>query len=161
MKRIFFLLVISSVFITLNSCGQDFKVKVYYLSGEKSKDSHSTTENISVDGSSVSYSIKYKGRKGNNQQDNRKECTFTEQNIENIKKTILLKDLNRSDSLYQESSKTKSLEYYSNISIDITMNGDYFRIRLNGDTNELEGTSLYDNSIFFIQFLRKMIQDCT
>lgn len=140
---------------------QNLEIKIYYLNGEKSKDSHSTTENISISGNSVSYSVKYSGRKGNNQQDNQKECTFTEQSIEDIKKTILLKGLNSSDSLYQESSKTKLLEYYFNISMDITMNGEYFRISLNGDPNDFDRSNLYVNSISFIDFLRNLISDCS
>lgn len=153
--------VLSSVFAFGNTCSQDFSIAVSYLAGEKSKDSHSTSEKYAISGSSVSYSVKYSGRKGKNDIDMDKVCEFTEQNIENIKKTIIAKELNVTDSLFQESSKTKSFEQYTNISIAISMDGNEYKIRINGDTSELKDSSLYKNSMYFITLLHKMVKDCS
>jgi len=54
-------------------------LKIYYFDGEKSKDSHASEETFLIDGFSVSYSLKYSGRMGNNREDAVKECSFTDQ----------------------------------------------------------------------------------
>lgn len=139
---------------------QDITIAVSYLNGEKSKDSHSSSEKITVSGTSVSYSIKYSGRKGKNDIDMDKTCEFTEPNITNIRKTIETKSLNVTDSLFSENSKSKSFEVYTNISIAISMDGKDYKIRINGDTAEFKESQLYKNSMYFITLLSKMAKDC-
>ncbi len=148
------------LFVSINACAQDFSVTVSYLRGEKSKDSHSSSEKISITGSSVAYSVKYSGRRGKNDVNMDKVCEFTEQNIKNIKETIIKKELNVNDSLFDETSKYKSLEFYTNISIAIQMDGQEYKIRINGDTQQLAHEQLYKNSVYFIMLLKKMVIDC-
>ena len=153
-----------SIVIILILCfsvqAQDFSLAVSYLHGEKSKDSHSSQENISVSGTNAAYSVKFSGRKGKNDVDMDKVCEFTEQDIKNIKKTIVAKGLNVNDSLFQQTSKTKSYEVYTNISIAIVMDGQEYKIRINGDVIEFDESDLYKNAVFFITMLRKMSKDC-
>lgn len=139
---------------------QDFLVAVSYLHGEKSKDSHSSEESIAITGNSVAYSIEFSGRRGKNDKDMSKTCTFTEQDIKNIKQTIETKNLNVVDSLYQESSKTQSFERYVNLDMVFKMDGSDYRIKINGDIKEFEDKTLYKNSMFFITMLRKMVEGC-
>lgn len=149
------------VFLNANcSNAQDMTIAVSYLKGEKSKDSHSTSEKISISGTSVSYSVKYSGRKGKNDIDMDKTCEFTEQDLKNIRKTIETKSLNVTDSLFQENSKYKSFEVYTNISIAISMDGQDYKIRINGDTSEFKDSQLYKNSMYFITMLSNMAEDC-
>lgn len=152
--------VIVSLFILCSiSYSQDFLVAIYYLHGEKSKDSHSTEESFAITDNQVVYAVEYTGKKGNNK-DMNKICTFSEQDIKNIKQTITTKNLNVVDSLFQESSKTKNIEKYTNLDMVIKMDGNDYRIIINGDTKELEDSMLYKNSIFFITMLRKMVEGC-
>lgn len=153
-------IVLIIIFLSASSAAQDLNIAISYLQGEKSKDSHSTDESFAISNTSVAYSVKYTGKKGKNQQDMEKTCTFTEQDLINIRKTIETKGLNVNDSLFQESSKTKSFEVYTRINIAIVMDGQEYKININGDTRELEDSMLYKNSVFFITMLRKMVEDC-
>jgi len=139
---------------------QDLNIAISYLHGEKSKDSHSTEESYAISNYAVAYSVKYSGRKGKKQQDMEKTCTFSEQDLKNIKQTIETKGLNVTDSLFQQSSKTKSYEVYTNISMAINIDGQEYKIRINGDTIEFDDSVLYKNSVFFISMLRKMVEGC-
>lgn len=145
---------------TASVAAQDLNIAISYLHGEKSKDSHSSEESFAISNTSVAYSVKYSGRKGKNQQDMEKTCTFTEQDLKNIRKTIETKGLNVNDSLFQESSKTQSYEVYTRINIAINMDGQEYKININGDTKQFDDAALYKNSVFFITMLRKMVEDC-
>lgn len=152
--------VLAIIFFSAVSSAQDLNIAISYLYGEKSKDSHSTEESFAISNTSVAYSVKYTGRKGKNQNDIEKTCTFTEQDLKNIRKTIETKGLNVNDSLFQESSKTKSYEVYTRINIAIIMDGQEYKINISGDTKEFDDAVLYKNSVFFITMLRKMVEDC-
>ncbi len=158
--KTFFLSVLCSVIFAAGTNGQDLTVSAYYLLGEKSKDSHSTEETFAVSNSSVAYTVKYSGKKGKNQVDAEKTCTFTDQDLTNLRKTIETKELNVNDSLFSEHFKSKSFEVYTNISLNIVMDGQEYRIRINGDTIEFEDSKLYKNTVFFLTMLRKMIEGC-
>ncbi|HMQ79396.1 MAG TPA: hypothetical protein PKE39_16085 [Ignavibacteria bacterium] len=155
-----FSVVLAIVFFAAVSAAQDLNLAISYLYGEKSKDSHSTEESYALSNSSMAYTVKYTGKKGKNQQDMEKTCTFTEQDLKNIAKTIEAKGLNVNDSLFQESSKTKSFEIYTRINIAINMDGQEYKINISGDTKEFDDAALYKNSVFFITMLRKMVEDC-
>ena len=152
--------VLAIIFFSASSAAQDLNIAISYLYGEKSKDSHASEESFAISNTSVAYSVKYSGRKGKNQVDMDKTCTFTEQDMKNIRKTIESKELNVNDSLFQQSSKTKSYEVYTNINIAINMDGQEYKIKINGDTIEFDESKLYKNSVFFITMLRKMVEDC-
>ena len=158
--RTLFLFLFSCALITSCTFSQDLTVSAYFLQGEKSKDSHSSEESFAVSNSSVSYSVKYTGKKNKNQVDGEKTCVFTEQDIANLRKTIETKELNVNDSLFGEHYKSKSLEVYTNISLAIVMDGQEYNIRINGDVKELDDSKLYKNTVFFLTMLRKMIEGC-
>ncbi len=153
-------IVFTIIFFSAVSEAQDLNIAISYLYGEKSKDSHSSEESFAISNTSVAYSIKYSGRKSKDQQDMEKTCTFTQQDLENIRKTIEAKKLNVNDSLLQESSKTQSYEVYTRINIALNMDGQEYKININGDTKEFDDAALYKNSVFFIIMLRKMVEDC-
>ena len=158
--KTFLISVLCSVIFAAGTFGQDLSVSAYYLLGEKSKDSHSTEETFAVSNSSVAYTVKYSGKKGKNQVDAEKTCTFTDQDLTNLRKTIETKELNVNDSLFSEHFKSKSFEVYTNISLNIVMDGQEYRIRINGDTIEFDDSKLYKNTVFFLTMLRKMIEGC-
>jgi len=158
-KKIFASAVFLLLFIA-SAGAQDLNLAVNFLQGEKSKDSHSTEESFAISNYAVAYSVKYSGRNGQNRQDMEKTCTFTEQDIRNIVQTIVAKGLNVTDSLFRESSKTKSYEVYTNLSMAININGQEYKIKINGDTNDLDDSALYKNSVFFIAMLRNMVESC-
>ena len=153
-------IVLAIVIFSAVSAAQDLNIAISYLYGEKSKDSHASEESFAISNTNVAYSVKYSGRKGKNEQDMEKTCTFTEQDLKNIRKTIETKGLNVNDSLFQESSKTKSYEVYTRINIAINMDGKEYKINISGDTKEFDEAVLYKNSVFFITMLRKMVEDC-
>ncbi len=156
---------VSFLFLLVLHCSgtkaDSFKLNISYFKGEKSKDSHSSNEIFSIEGQTVSYSIKYSGRRGKNQEDSQKECTFTEQDIANIKTTIISKGLNSNQTLTEENSKSKSFEVYCNIVLDLTLDGSDYKIRINGDTQEFNNNVFYNDTIFFIALLQKMVKDCS
>lgn len=158
-KHIVYFAVILFLMVSFSNA-QDLNIAINFLQGEKSKDSHSMEESYAISNSSAAYSVKYSGRKGKNQQDMEKTCTFSEQDLKNIKQTIETKGLNVNDSLIQESSKTQSYEVYTRLNISIDMDGQTYKIVINGDTNEFEKEKLYKNSMFFITMLRKMVEGC-
>ena len=100
MKR-YIVLMLLPVFILVckSSTAQQPFLTIYYYYGEKSKDSHSTTENVSINGNAVTYSVKYSGRRGSTQVDEVKTCTLTPEQIAKINKTINDKQLAVSDSV--------------------------------------------------------------
>jgi hypothetical protein len=152
--------VLAIVFFIGVSAAQDLNIAISYLYGEKSKDSHASDESFAISNTSVAYSVKYSGRKGNNQDDMEKTCTFTEQDLKNIRKTIETKGLNVNDSLESKMSKTKDFEIFTRINIAINMDGQEYKINISGDTIEFDESDLYKNSVFFITMLRKMVDDC-
>jgi hypothetical protein len=160
MKTIKSVAVFLMVIAIQNLFGQELTMTVYYLKGEKSKDSHSSEEQFAIAQTTVAYSIKYSGRRGKNQNDSEKFCTFTEQDVKNIVQTVTDKGLNVTDSAYVETSKTKSFEVYTNINIAMMIDGKDYSIKINGDTEQLSDSKLYKNSIFLITLLRKMVKDC-
>ncbi|NOS84193.1 MAG: hypothetical protein HOP31_03545 [Ignavibacteria bacterium] len=153
-------IVLAAFLFTLSASAQDLNIAISYLYGEKSKDSHASEESFAVSYTSVAYSVKYSGRKGKNQVDMEKTCTFTEQDINNIRKTIETKGLNVNDSLESKMSKTKNFEIFTRINIAIIMDGNEYKINISGDTIEFDDAKLYKNSVFFITMLRKMVEDC-
>lgn len=159
MRKIIIQLFIFTFFAAV-SYSQDLNIAIYSLAGEKSKDSHSTEESFAISNTSVAYSVKYSGHRSNKQEDMNKICTFTEQDIKNIRQTIETKELNVNDSIFSESSKSKSIEYYVNISMEISLDGQPYKIKINGDVKELEDNRLYKNTMFFITMLRKMVEGC-
>lgn len=156
-----FLAFLFLILLVLQNQSQDFKLSLYYLDGEKSKDSHSTEEKISISGYDVKYSVKYSGHRTKSQNDTEKNCTFSEQVIAKIKTTIISKGLNSNQTLTDENSKSKSFERYCNIALDITMDGNNYKIRINGDIEEFKNNDLYKNCDYFAKLLRKLVKDCS
>jgi hypothetical protein len=139
---------------------QGLDISISYTNGEKSKDSHTTEESIAIGGYDAAYSVKYSGHRSPEQVDDSKTCRFSKKNIKTIKDFIIEKGLNKNDSLFDESSKYKSYEVFVNISIAVTIDGQDYKIKVNGDTDEIGHKDLYKNVIELINKVRKMIEDC-
>ncbi|MEO8515008.1 MAG: hypothetical protein ABI543_15730 [Ignavibacteria bacterium] len=158
--KVLLIILFAGILFAGNAYSQDLSITIYYLLGEKSKDSHSMDESFAISNTSVAYSVKYSGHKGKGQEDIDKTCTFSEQDLKNIRKTIEEKNLNVTDSLLQTTSKTKSYEVYTRVNIAIAMDGKEYKITISGDTLEFKEETLYKNSVYFITMLRKMVVDC-
>jgi len=160
MKKLIFGLIILISITSVKLFCYDFYLKIYYLKGEKSKDSHSSEEYITIKSNNVSYSITYSGRRGDSDVDADKSCTFTNNNIDNIKNTIIMGELNVVDSLFEQETKYKEFETYCNLTIDIEMGGNPYSIRINGETEEFKNKNLYKNSLFLISMIKEMLGGC-
>ncbi len=162
MKRALYIFIIAIILLVNadSALSQDLSIAISYLEGEKSKDSRSSEETFAITGNNVFYSVKYSGHKSKNEVDMEKVCEFTDGDLKKIRKTIEAKSLNVTDSLFQESSKSKSFEIYTNIVILLTVDFKGSKIRINGDTDEFKDIDLYENSVYFITMLRKMVKNC-
>jgi hypothetical protein len=154
------ILIVLCFTITSICFSQGLDISISYLNGEKSKDSHSSTESIAIGGYDAAYSIKYSGHRGPEQNDDSKTCRFSKKNINDIKDFIVQKGLNKNDSLFDESTKYKSYEVFVNISISMTIEGSDYKIKINGDTAEIGHKDLYKNVLALINKIRKMVEDC-
>ena len=130
----------------------------YYA--EKGKDSHSSTENISISGSNVTYSVKYTGRKGANQQNEEKSCTLTKDQLEKINNTINERQLNVTDSLIIDKQEEKGTQVTANVSITVTITGKTTRTKCMGDPSDLAGMPLYNNSLYLFRLVKNMVDIC-
>lgn len=148
------------LFIQKNVFGNDFKLSLTYLQGEKSKDSYTISTDIAMDGNQVTYSKTSSGYLRSKLKDENKTCTFTDARLDSIKNYIVGNKLNISDSLFDQSVKYKSYELFTNISLDLEMDGNVTHIRINGDVSQFEKESLYKNSLDLISYLIVLIDDC-
>ena len=153
-------IIILVIFFTSVSFSQNLDLAISYLYGEKSKDSHTTEENFAIGGTSASYSVKYSGHKTKNQKDDSKTCEFTQKNVNDIKNFIIEKGLNKTESLIDESTKYKSFETFVRITIDLSMDNQEYKIKVNGDTQEISGKDFYKNVQALIDKIRQMVKDC-
>ncbi len=138
------------------SSAQIFSLSISYNSAEKSKDSHSYTESFSIIERSVSYSVKYTGRRSGKIDDEAKACTFTSEQISKLQQTMTDKGLDLTDSLINISTGMNSVA----ISISMTKDGKQTKIKVRGDPAEVSDKLLFKNSMYLILSIKKMLADC-
>ncbi len=156
MKRIKIFFALFIFFISYNQIiSGDFKVLINYMEGEKSKDSWTKSTTITVDDYAYSYSSEGSG-KIKNSNDN-KNGSFTDEQLSKIKTFVLDYNLNTSDSLFDESTKYKGFERFTNAQILIYINNASSSIKFNGDIKVLEDKPLYKNAISFIELIKSFI----
>jgi hypothetical protein len=156
-----YLIIIFFLCFTARFCYSDpLYIKIYYLNGEKSKDSHSAEEEFLVNGNNISYTVKYSSKKEKSQEDAEKNCVLNDKDIKNIIAAIDEKQLRVIDSLFEKDTKMKSFEIFCNIAIDLKIDGVDYRIRINGDSQEFKNKDLYNNSLYLIGAIRDLIKDC-
>lgn len=148
------------LFIQRNVLGNDFKLNLTYLQGEKSRDSYTISTDISLDGNKVTYTKTSSGYISSKLKDENKSCIFTNARLDSIKNHIAGYKLNINDSLFDQSIKYKSYELFTNISLDLEIDGIITHLRINGDVSQFDKEPLYKNSIEFISYLLDMIDDC-
>jgi hypothetical protein len=151
------------IFFAFNKFGysQQPSMTIYYYYSEKSRDSHSSTENISINGSAVSYSVKYSGRKGPNDKDEAKTCTLTNEQLEKINKTIKEKHLDVTDSvIINNDSHNSGYEVNATVIITLVRSGKTTRTKVKGKPSDLAGKPLYKNSLYLLETIKSMLKFC-
>lgn len=155
-----YIFIVLFLILSNTSHSQQPFLAIYYSYSEKSKDSHSTTENISLSGTTVVYSVKYTGRKGPDQKDERKECTLTNEQVSNIRKAISDKQLNLTDSLVDNSLSDNSYKVTTAITITVTSGNKTTKTKVKGSPSALGSKPIYKNSLYLLNLIRKMLDDC-
>ena len=159
-KLIYIFLIVFFTFNRISYSQQPF-LTIYYYYGEKSKDSHSSTENISINGSSVSYSVKYSGRKGPDQNDEEKTCTLTNEQLEKINKTIKEKHLDLTDSvIINNGSHNSGYQVSTTVIITLARAGTTTKTKCKGRPADLAGKPLYKNSLYLLETIKSMLKLC-
>jgi hypothetical protein len=156
------ILIFISLFLLICShiIAQEWAVSISYINGEKSKDSHATIENFSFGDSSLSYIVAYTGHRTKDQVNQEKKCKISKAESKTLLDFILTNGLNKNDSLFQESSKTKSFEIFNNIVIAIVIDNTLYKIIINGDIVEFKDNELYTKVIQFIDLVRNLATKC-
>jgi hypothetical protein len=159
-KHSYLLLTLFFAFSKISYSQQPFLV-IYYYYGEKSRDNHSSTENISINGSTVSYSVKYSGRKGPNQNDEVKTCTLTSDQLGKINKTIRDRHLDVTDSIIiSNESHNSGYQLSATVIISLAKAGKTARVKCKGDPANLSDKLLYKNSLYLLQTIKDMVELC-
>ena len=144
----------------IKSHSQQPFLTIYYAISEKSKDSHSTIENINFTGTTVIYSVKYSGRRGPDQKDATKECLLSNEQMGTIRKAISDKKLDITDSLIVNILPDKA--YLVSTAINITfINGKKIsKTKVKGNPSALSGKLLYKNSLYLLNMIHEMLKNC-
>lgn len=160
-KKLIYMFLVLWFALSKVSYSQQPFLTVYYYYSEKGRDSHSSTENISINGSAVSYSVKYSGRRGPNEKDEVKTCTLTSDQLEKINKTIKDKHLDVTDSIIINNEAHNS-GYQVNTTVIITLirSGKTTRTKTRGNPSDLAGKPLYKNSLYLLQTIEDMVEIC-
>ncbi len=143
-----------------NTVAQQPSLTIYNYYAEKGKDSHSTSENISISGNTVSYSVKYTGRRGTKQENEEKTCTLTSEQLEKINNIINEKHLNVTDSVILIQEEVKGTQVTAIVSITVTKAGKTTKTKCKGDPSDLARKPLYDNSLYLFRLVKNMVDVC-
>ncbi len=133
---------------------------IYYVESEKSKDSHSTIENISLSGTTLFYTVKYSGRRGPDQKDETKNCLLSNEQISSIRKAIFDKKLNISDSLIVNPLPDESYFASTSIAITFTDGKQIRKTKVKGSPSTLTGKPLYKSSLYLLNMINEMLKNC-
>ena len=154
-------LFLALIFAAFTIChAQQPALAIYHSYSEKSKDSHSTIENIGVTGTVLTYAVKYTGRKGPDQKDESKKCTLTSEQVRSINKIISEKKLNVTDSLVDNTAPDKSYQVMNTITITITNGAKIVTTKVKGNPSGLKGKPLYKNAVSLYSAIMSMIKSC-
>lgn len=157
--KILFCIAVITALMPAKLISQPLSVAVSYVRGEISKDSHSSTENYSINGTALSFSMMNKGKTGNEIIDP-KLCTLEEKDTVAIRNMILTSGFNVSDSLVTEKIQADAPQYYTTVSISISLDGTESKIKVNGDTKEMAENEFYQKVVKFVMYLRNMAINC-
>ncbi|MBI5857251.1 MAG: hypothetical protein HZB42_06340 [Sphingobacteriales bacterium] len=159
MTRFILLLSIGLLFIPFGkTVAQTSSISLSYFKAERSKDSYSIGELFSLEGKNLSYAIKKTGRAkgGPYPNNNDKTCLLSDEEVSQIWKIITDKQLNKQDSLVNNSPLN---EPYTSESIDITVmkNGKVTSISIKAESSWLSDKPLYKNAGFLIAAVRDIL----
>ena len=159
MKTLIILISLLLVLTVSNITKADgFLLTISYTSGEHSKDSRSSVTSISIAGNDAAYSVKNSGF--HSEPDKNKTCTLTDDQLSKIQGWITELGLEKNDSLIDESTKYKSYEVFANISILIKNQETPYKIKINGDVENLKDSPLYKNALSFISRVTGILDKC-
>jgi hypothetical protein len=158
--EISFILTFAFLFFQRDVFGNDFKLYLTYVQGEKSRDSYTLSTKISIEGNQVTYSKTSSGYIRSKLENEDKSCMFSKVRLDSIINYIITNKLNVTDSLFDESIKYKSYELFTNITLDIENEEINSHIRINGDVSQFENQLLYKNLLDFISYLNDLIENC-
>ena len=156
------LIIFISLFIILSvstvTKADGFLLTISYTSGEHSKDSRSSVTSISIAGNDAAYSVKNSGFHA--AEDKNKTCTLSDDQLTKIQTWITELGLDKNDSLFDETTKYKSFEVFANISILVKNQETPYKIKINGDVNNLKESPLYKNALSFIYKVTDILEKC-
>ncbi len=158
MSRINLLFIIG---LFLISCSHviagDFKITISYTEGEHSKDSWSSETTITIDKRDFSYTRESSGHTNLKHDD--KNGAFTEEQYNKIKSYLFDNKILKNDSLFDESTKYKSYERFTNTVIKILIDTNEYDLKFNGDVLNLQDKTIYKNGIGLINLIMEFIKN--
>ena len=158
-KNFILILILFIAFLSHNVHADVFMASVVINEGEKSDDSWSCERAMSIVGNNLSYTKEcYGSQRGKG--DVSKTCTFSDSQITEIQKLLKSKNLLISDSLSEESAKNKNFRRYVHIGVVINMDGNTFKINVNGDVKALQHKPLYINCYDLINLIQEYTDKC-
>jgi hypothetical protein len=120
-----------------------FIIEIYYLDGEKSKDSWSSETNVSVDGSSIIFSKKWSGSAKSRNKDIEKKWNLSDEQVSALQKIIWDNKLLVRETLEDKDEKYKSYERFVNLAVSISLAEAMGFIKINGDMLQIQDSDLY------------------
>jgi hypothetical protein len=156
-KKLVYILMILFIAFSKNSYSQQASLVISYSNSEKSRDSHSTVENFSLNGENLVYSVKYTGRRGPDQKDESKIQRLSAEQVTTINNIISKYNLNVSDSLINNTEKSPGYTVITAIVISVTIGGKTTKVKVKGDPAMLEDRPLYSNAAYLVGTIRQMI----
>ena len=130
---------------------QEIHLYLSITEGEHSKDSHSTTTTITINGNRLVYDQTYAGYRAGRRTPVHKEIDIKEEDVTKLKGLIKEKRLLESASLERQ---TDGQGRYSAIMLNVLTEKKKSPIKISGMTKEIEGEKLYQN----VQALRGEIE---
>lgn len=160
MRKFFFTLLLPALLFSAAANGQQPVLSIYKYYGEKSKDSRSASENIIINGNTLSYSAKYTGRGTAGEQEEAKTCTLTDVQLAAINKIVADKNLNRNDSLIIAPVDGDGVQVSAVLSVACTKAGSSTKVKCKGTPSALKGNPLYENSLSLYAYIKNLLNQC-
>jgi hypothetical protein len=138
MRACALLILISTLFATTDNSAMHLSLHI--TEGERSKDSHSTTTIITLNGNQLLYNQFYSGFRAINRKPVRKKIDLSEEEISGLRVVI-----NRTALLTSNIIKHSANEYgrYTNVILKIALGKHRSVITISGMTKEMESEKLY------------------
>ena len=136
----------------------DFSLNISLTRGESSRDSHSETITITVNGSELVYEKRYRGFRASTRTPVRKVFSIKNEDLKRLKTLIIDNNLLSTDAL-AVAGKTGGVRRYFEITLDITLDGKKGSIKISGprDASEIKTKSIYKRTDALVEAVYKII----